>query len=451
MAAWWISEALPLAMTALLPLLLFPLTGVLSGADTAAQYFNSTIFLFIGGFMLALAMERWGLHRRIALTVIAIVGTRPASLVLGILLASGLISMWVSNSAVALMMLPIALAVQKRVGDLTPGGATGLPAALMLAVAYGASIGGIGTPVGSPPNLVFMNIYHQEFPAAEPISFLRWTLFATPLMIVLLLICWGLLCLALLRGMPQLPALDLRDERRRLGPTSRQEWAVMTVFALTVLLWLTRAPIDLGAFSLPGWGMLFVQGGLSWVDDGTVAVLASLALFLLPGQRIPGEAPRALLTWDEAQKLPWGIVLLFGGGFALAEGVIRSGLSDWLGLQLQGLAGLSPWLLVFCAYVFTSLLGEIASNTAIAQIVLPIGAALAAATGLAPVVVMLPLTLASSLDFILPSATPPNAIALSSGKLKVRQMVRIGLAVEVAGALAVTAALFTYGGRLLGY
>jgi sodium-dependent dicarboxylate transporter 2/3/5 len=365
------------------------------------------------------------------------------------LVATALISMWMSNTAVALMMLPVAIAVTAR---LESGGKPlpGLAAALVLAVAYGSSIGGIGTPVGSPPNLIFLRQYSLSFPDAPPVSFAQWMLFCVPLMATMLLITWLVLDRLFLRGVPP-PVADanlLQEELRRLGPLGREELTVAVIFLATAALWLTRAPLVLGSLTIRGWGELFIgPDGRMLADDGTVAMLAALALFFIPTRHNSGGA---LLRWEDAQRLPWGIVLLFGGGFALAEGVIGSGLSEWSGSKLVQLVGLPALLLVFCVYLFTSLLGELASNTAIAQIVLPIAAGIAIVGGIHPVLLMLPVALASSLDFILPSATPPNAVALATGRVSVQQLVRTGLIVEVLCAVVVTLGMWLLGGRIFG-
>jgi sodium-dependent dicarboxylate transporter 2/3/5 len=450
MSIWWVSEAVPLAITALLPFVCFPLLGILPSEQVAGEYFNSTVFLFLGGFMLALAIERWQLHRRIALAVLSLFGAQPSRLVLGFLVATGFLSMWMSNTAVALLMMPVALAVIARL-EASGGPQPRLGAALVLAVAYAASIGGIGTPLGSPPNLVFMRQYSLSFPDAAPVSFAQWTLFCVPLMLLMLLLAWALLQWRFLRAGTLLAgsAQLLREERASLGPPGREEWAVGAVFVLTALLWLTRAPLALGTLNVPGWGSLFPgPGGVSLADDGTVAVLATLALFLIPARRTVGGG--ALLRWEDAQRLPWGFVLLFGGGFALAEGVVSSGLSAWCGERLGVVAGLPPFILVLAVYLFTSLFGELASNTAIAQVVLPIAAGISIVGGVHPLLLMLPVALASSLDFILPTATPPNAIALATGRVDIRQLVSTGLIVEFACAGIVVLGMWLLGHSLLG-
>lgn len=448
MSIWWVSEAVPLAVTALLPFVFFPLFGVLGAGETASQYFNSTVFLFIGGFMMAFALERWKLHRRIASVVLSLFGNRPAMLLLGVMLATAFISMWMSNTAVALLMLPVALALCGLPGE-GDGTAGGLATALVLGVVYSSSIGGIGTPLGSPPNLVFLRIHSMSFPDAPQLGFLQWMLFCVPLMLLCLAACWLLLRARFLPAAEALPVVIDSMQTNRREPLNREQILTGGIFLLSALLWLTRAPLTIGSLHFGGWGTLFADAeGISLVDDGTVAMLATLLLFVLPASRRAGGG--ALLRWEDAKRLPWGIVLLFGGGFALAEGVLGSGLADWAGGKMVLLGALPPLLLVLLCYGLTTLLGELASNTAVAQMVLPIVAGLAAIAGIPPLLLMMPVTLGSSLDFILPSATPPNAIALASGHVTVRQLVSAGLLLELSCAILVVAVMWLLGGPLLG-
>lgn len=445
MALWWITEAVPLAVASLLPLLLLPAFGVLSAEETARQYMNSTVFLLLGGFVIALAAEKSGLHRRVALGILSRARGSAPRLLWGFLLTGALISMWMSNTAVAILMAPIALAVIASLEATRAPGQRGLSAALALSIAWGASVGGIGTPVGSPPNLVFMQQYHLAFPGEPAVTFLEWTAFAAPLMLAMLAAGQGILWLTLCRGsrLPERGHDALGQERQALGRLSRDEALVAGVFCTAVLLWFFRAPLHLGATVVPGWGQYFSgPDGRMLVDDGSVSILAAVLLFVLPSIRRPHQA---LIDWEDAARLPWGTVLLFGGGFALAEGLIVSGFSDWCGGQFAALAGLSPAALIGASYLFTSLVGELASNTAVAQIVLPVAAAASKATALLPVMLMLPIALASSLDFILPAATPPNAIALATGKVNVRQMISVGLVMELACAALTVAAILLWG------
>jgi sodium-dependent dicarboxylate transporter 2/3/5 len=348
-----------------------------------------------------------------------------------------------SNTAVALMMMPIAMAVVHRLGQSKPGqAAERLSTALVLAVAFGASIGGIGTPVGSPPNLIFMEQYAKAFPNGPAITFLSWTLLCTPLMLVLLLLAWASLYFPLGRGSElRGGALALSEDEHRLPRISGEEVKVLLVFVGAVLCWLFRSPLHLGTFTVPGWGSWFTgRGTASLVDDGTVAVFATILLFILPAGAKAGGGP--LLRWKDLERLPWGTMLLFGGGFALAEGLQSSGLSAWIGTQLAALASLPPLLMLVAVYMSTSAFGELASNTAVAQVLLPIAASISETARLSPALLMIPVAIAASLDFLLPAATPPNAIAVATGKVSPRQLLMYGLFIEIVSAFVTAAAMF---------
>ena len=327
MAVWWISVAIPIPATSLLPLVLFPALGVLPSGATAAAYANSTIFLFMGGFILALGIQRWGLHRRIALQVVRVIGTNPSRMVLGFMLATAFLSMWISNTATALMMLPIALAVatsMREAGD--DGGPDGLGPALLLGVAYSASIGGLATPIGTPPNISFLRILEIFFPEAPAIPFGRWLLAFLPLVIVLLPLAWSVLT----RVAHRLPSSSrgagravIREELRLMGPMSPAERRIFAVLLATALLWVSRGDLEVGGLFIPGWagalerliGEPFAAANL---HDATVAVSMAILTFLLPGDPDDRGRRRPLMDWETAVRLPWGILLLFGGGFALA-------------------------------------------------------------------------------------------------------------------------------------
>lgn len=445
MAIWWITEAVPLAVTSLLPVVLFPLLQVMAGKDTAPLYFNSTIFLFIGGFLIALAMQRWNLHKRIALLIIRAIGVSPSRLLLGFLVATAFISMWISNTATAMMMLPIAMAVVlklKEVGDQQDGLATGL----VLSIAYASSIGGIATLVGTPPNLSFVRIFGISFEQAPKIAFTQWMFFALPVSVAMLLFTWLYLTFVFARkkGAAGFDRSVFTEELRQLGPLSREELLVLIVFCATAVLWLTGADLALGSFTFKGWASRL---GLSaFVDDGTVAIGMAILLFLLPASNGGGR----LMRWEDAAKLPWGIVLLFGGGFALASGFKTSGLSGWCGEQLAGLAGLHPIVIVAIVCTLLTFLTELTSNTATTEMVLPILAATAVSLKLNPLLLMIPATISASFAFMLPVGTPPNAIVFGSGYVTIPQMAKAGLALNFAGIVIVTVLMMTLGCAVFG-
>lgn len=448
MAIWWLTEAIPLAATALLPLALFPVLGIAPGKIIATAYINSTIFLFLGGFLLALAMERWQLHRRIALFIIGIAGGRPDTLVLGFMVAAAVLSMWISNTATAIMMLPMALAILSRENagqDSTSGPASGLTACLLLGIAYAASIGGIATPVGTPPNLILFRTYGISFPDAPALSFGQWMFMGLPFATVMVLITWVVLTKILYRrdlnATPDMDASALREEYIALGPMSREERMIMLVFFTTALLWCFRTDIQLGAFTLPGWSGFLPTG--SGIDDGTVAIALALLLFLIPvspaGRETHQDRPIAILDGRVFRQIPWSIVLLFGGGFALAQGFVSGGLAEYLVGGFSNLGALPVFLLVAIIAFGMTFLTELTSNTASTQMVLPVLAAAAVSQQIHPLILMLPATLAASMAFMMPVATPPNAIVFSSERLRVMDMARAGLLLNLIGVLFVTA------------
>ncbi|MHC5008495.1 MAG: SLC13 family permease [Planctomycetota bacterium] len=443
MAAWWITDAIPLAATALLPLVLFPLLGIMTGRDTAPVYVNHIIFLFVGGFIIALAMEKWGLHKRIALWIIRAVGSSPARLILSFMIASAFLSMWISNTATTIMMVTIGLAIiaeqesafgRQRTRQLSVG--------LLLAIAYGASIGGIATLVGTPPNLSFVRILEIVFPNVEPIGFGQWMLLGLPLTTTMLVIVWLLLTRVFFR-VPKdltLPADVIRQEYRQLGPMRFAERAVMAVFALTALLWVFRKDLNLGMTTIPGWANLLPFPKL--IDDGTIAVAMALTLFFIPSRASgPGQS-RALVDLDIFGRVPWHIVLLFGGGFALAKGFQTTGLSAFVGEQFAGLEGAPPVAMIAAVCTTLTFLTELTSNTATTEMVLPILASAGVAMGENPLLLMIPATLSASCAFMLPVATPPNAIIFGSGRITIADMAKVGIVINLAG-IAVIVIVFS--------
>jgi sodium-dependent dicarboxylate transporter 2/3/5 len=429
MAGWWITEAIPIPATALLPVALFPLLGILPGKSTATVYFNHIIFLFIGGFLFAIAMERWNLHRRIALRIILIFGTRPRRLLLGFMAATWLLSMWISNTATAMMLAPMAVALLSQLAERYDADKVArYGVGLLIGIAYAASIGGFATLIGTPPNLSFARILTIVFPDAPDISFARWLMFALPLSVVFLVIAWWLL--------GRMHAVDIqgaedknpfRKAYTELGPIGYEERWVAVLFGLLVLGWTLRT----------FWVRLLPEPG--YVDDGTVAIALALILFLIASRK-PGEG--RILRWRDALRIRWGIVLLFGGGFALASGFKESGLSDWLGHALAGAGGVPPILLILIICTSITFLTELTSNTATTEMILPVLGALAVAIGVNPLLLMIPATLSASCAFMLPVATPPNAIIFGTGKITMGQLVRSGFRLNLIGIVLIT--VWTY-------
>lgn len=443
MAIWWITEAIPIPATALLPVALFPVLGVMAGKATASTYFNYVIFLFIGGFVMALAMQRWQLHRRIALRVVMLIGTSPKKLILGFMVATAFLSMWISNTATTMMMVPIAMAVIANLRERNPDMlGTRFGAGLLIGIAYAASTGGIATLIGTPPNLSFSRIFHIFFESGPEISFAAWFVFALPISLLMTACAWLVLVRMFAPRHPQAKSdrAIFREELAALGPMSFEEKVVASLFTVMSLLWLTRKSIALGSFVIPGWSQLLPAP--AFVDDGTIAIFVALVLFLIPSRQHPGTR---LMNWRTAVGLPWGIVLLFGGGFALASGFKESGLSEWIAGQLVGLSSVPSVVLVSATSTVMTFLTELTSNTATTEMVLPLLASLATAIKVNPLLLMIPATLSASCAFMLPVATPPNAIVFGSGEIKMGDMIRAGLIMNFVGVVLVTAAVYLVG------
>jgi solute carrier family 13 (sodium-dependent dicarboxylate transporter), member 2/3/5 len=448
MAYWWITQAIPLAATALIPVVLFPVLGVLDGTTVSALYFNHLIFLFLGGFLMALAMEKWNLHRRIALRILLFTGVSPSRLLLGFMAATFFLSMWMSNTATAMLMVPIAISTMSKLGDSLGEKALGrFPVALMLGIAYSASVGGVATLVGTPPNLSFARISKILFPGMPEISFADWMIFALPLSMTVFFIVWGLLMLLFRPGAKWkgLSRDTFRVEYAGLGKMSYEERWVLVLFSLLALSWIFRADIDFGGFRLPGWSGIFAHS--SFLNDGTVAIFFGLLLFIIPSSAGKGR----LIDWSTASRLPWHIVLLFGGGFALAQGFVNSGLSLWLGESLQVLGGIHPFMLVLCLVLMMTFLTELTSNTATTEMILPVVAGLSISLQVNPLLLMLPATVAASMAFMLPVATPPNAIAFSTNQIQVKDMARAGLILNLVTSLLIAAMAWYWAPLVFGF
>ena len=445
MAIWWVTDAIPLFATALLPLVLYPLLGIMSGHDTAPIYFNSTIVLFLGGFMIALTMEKWNLHRRIALNIIHAVGGGPARIVLGFMIAAAFLSMWISNTATAVMMVPIGLAIILQIeGEFGRDEARHLSVGLMLGIAYGATVGGLTTLVGTPPNLSFVRIFQILFPDAPPIAFGHWIVMAFPVGAIMLVAAW-LMITKVFHRVPASVNVDqqvVKVERGRLGGIAFEERAVMGVFVTTALLWVFRVDLELGFLTIPGWSRVLPDPGM--IDDGTIAITLASVLFFIPARNRESGATRVMGP-DVIPRLPWNIVLLFGGGFALAAGFQDTGLAQLIGNQFEVLGNLPVFLLILIVCVALTFLTEFTSNTATTEMILPILASVAVVTGTHPLVLMIPATLSASCAFMMPVATPPNAIVFGSDRITVGEMARTGILLNLIGVLVIATIVFTVG------
>jgi len=451
MAIWWITEAIPIPATALLPVALFPLLGIMKGKATAGIYFNDIIFLFIGGFIIALAMEKWNLHRRIALRIILLIGAGRSRILLGFMVATFFLSMWISNTATTMMMVPMAMAIIAQMKEsFGPEKIGRYAVGLLIGIAYSASIGGTATLIGTPPNMAFSRILTISFPQAPEISFTQWMIFGLPLAVIFLFITWLLISRMFIPRGPKLITDSglFREEHRRLGPMKYEEKVILVLFGLVAFLWLFRKSINLGGFSIPGWSQLLPEPG--YADDGTVAIIIALLLFIIPAKsRVDGRKVR-LMNWQTATRLHWGIVILFGGGFALAAGFEQSGLAAYVGGQLTGLKQLPPLIIVMAVCTMLTFLTEVTSNTATTQIFLPILGSLSVAIGVNPLLLMIPATLSASCAFMLPVATPPNAIVFGTGEIRMADMIRTGIYMNLIGIILITTAIYLLGIHVFG-
>ena len=496
MAGLWVTQVLPMAATSLIPLALFPLMGIMPAADVSKAFVNDTLFLYLGGMIIALGIERWNLHRRIALRLVSIVGVSPRRLVMGFMVTSAVLSMWISNTACTLLMVPIALAMLKTLDDddvtarnvvrnalkPTTAAKTGfaesvqgsvhssgqlrsekLAVPLLLSIAYASSLGGMTTLVGTPTNSAAVGIYRDIVPDAAELTVADWLMFCGPLGAVYLLLTWCFLTY-------RLPAashadvglrLELNDRLRGLGPASAAERRMLLVFVVTAVLWVCRSPLQLGEFTLlPGWLDWYKAGfvGLGhwlgesqsvfpdgqFVSDSSVAVMVAVILFCLPsGERDADGGVIRLMDWPTANRLPWDMILLFGGGFAMAEGFKSTGLSAWLGECLQGpLSSQPPWIVVAVLCFLMTFLTEFTSNVATVSTLMPTILTMADPLGIDARLLFIPVTLAASCAFMMPIATPPNAIVFGSGRISMRQMAGYGVVLNLVGVLILTLGTF---------
>ncbi|MCF8381135.1 MAG: SLC13 family permease [Bacteroidales bacterium] len=443
MAGWWISEAVPIAITSLLPLVLFPALGILDGGTTAVQYFNDIIFLFMGGFILALAMEKWDLHLKIAFRTLLFFGSKPYKILVGFMVASSLLSMWMSNTATAILMLPIAISVINEMEHIHgKQKMIRFRIGLLLGIAYSCSIGGITTLIGTPPNLAFVAIFANMYPDAEAISFSTWFIFALPL--YLMLITSASLVLYLLFR-PKIESVGtfrkyIQEQNYKLGKSTYEQKIVMTVFSFFALLLILKSDLIIGDFRILGWSNLFPEP--KYIRDGTVAIFFAVFLFVIPSKNKTGKQ---LMDWKTAVKLPWSIILLFGGGFALAKGAVDSGMTQWIAQGLVQYAGAPPIVFIGINTFLMAFLTEFTSNISTTQILLPVIAAMSESLMINPKFLMIPVTIASSLAFMLPIATPPNAIVFGSKYLHIKDMILPGFILNIVGIILVTLCMYFWG------
>ncbi|WP_080875137.1 SLC13 family permease [Oceanobacillus timonensis] len=433
-ATWWITEALPIPATSLLPLILLPITGAMEGEDVASSYGNDIIFLFLGGFFIATAMEKWNLHKRIALFIISVIGTSIQRILLGFMVATGFLSMWVSNTAAVMMMIPMGLAITAQVASVLKGKPEEkeLPKfekSLIFGIGYAGTIGGLGTLIGTPPNIILAGQLDELF--GVNISFATWMLFAVPVVVFMIFFAWIYIDkLAFKTEIKQLPGGKelIQQERSKLGKTSYEEKMVSVVFLFAAFMWITRD------FFWTEDGVMVTIPGIS---DGMIAVVAAILLFAIPGKK-----ETRILSWKDSRDIPWGVLLLFGGGLAIAAGFTQTGLSDWLGQQLTVLDGLHLFVIISAATLMIMALTEITSNTATATMILPVVGALAVALNIHPFALMIPCALAANCAFMLPVGTPPNAIIFGTGKLKIIEMIKTGFWVNIVATIVIVLCVY---------
>ncbi|MBC6400521.1 MAG: DASS family sodium-coupled anion symporter [Ekhidna sp.] len=421
-ATWWLFETLHISSTALLPIVLLSLTKGAPIAQTTASYGDKMLFLFLGGFVLAIGMQKWNLHKRMALTIISKVRGNANGILLGFILATGLLSMWISNTAATLMMVTIAAALIKEIRELSGNRKFNFFKAILLGISFSASIGGVATLVGTPTNPIFAAIasklYGHEF------SFLTWMTFAMPFSLLMIGICWWILSHVIFTLKKEnLPLGNeiIIQELKQLGKLTYEEKVVGVIFVSAALLWILRS--------------LFLNQLIPGMNDTVIAIAAAATLFIIPAK---ADKSSTILTWEEAEQLPWGVIILFGGGLSLASAFQSSGLAEWIGNQLTAVAGLPILVIILIIAVSVNFLTEVTSNVATASIMMPVLASLANAIGIHPYLLMVPATMAASCAFMLPIATGPNAIAFSAGELEMKDMVKAGVWLNIISSLLIS-------------
>ncbi|MCA0431469.1 MAG: SLC13 family permease [Bacteroidetes bacterium] len=435
MCVWWFSEAVDLAVTALVPVLMMPILGIANVKTVAQQYTDSIIFLFIGGFMLAFAIEKWNLHKRIALKILSVVGHSPASILLGVMLSTYLISNWISNTATTMMLFSAVFALIQETKHYITKHQKKFAAAMLLGLAFAATIGGMATPVGTPPNMYFFKAYKEAFPHLNDLNFLSWSKIGYPISICLFLTTYFCLYLYFIKNKVELK-IDkhhFKTNYKNLGKMCYEEKWVFSLFILCIILWFTRADINFGTFNYKGWNNIFPKN--KFVDDSIVAIMAALVLFLVPSKTDKGKA---LLEWEDAKKLRYDIILMFGSGFALAYGFEISGLSNWLADTLHLLSNVHPLFIILGICIITTIISEFASNIASIQLAIPVMLALQKDLNLPPLLLMIPATFAASLGFMLPIATAANTIVFGTKQIDIKDMFKVGFILDAIGILIIT-------------
>ncbi|MBP1971102.1 sodium-dependent dicarboxylate transporter 2/3/5 [Virgibacillus natechei] len=434
-ATWWVTEAVPIPVTSLLPIILLPITGALDGDTVVSSYGNDIIFLFLGGFFIATAMEKWNLHKRIALAIISLIGTTPQKIILGFMVATAFLSMWVSNTAATMMMIPIGLAIVYQASQsLKQGGhASEIPKfekAIIFGIGYAGTIGGLGTLIGTPPLSILAATVGEMY--GTEISFAGWMVFGVPLVIIMIPLVWLYLTRVVYKvNFSELPGgkEQISQERKGLGTITYEEKSVLAVFLFAAFMWITRTFIWENIVGVPG------------ISDGMIAMAATIMLFMIPAKNVEGSK---LMEWSDSKEIPWGILILFGGGLAIAAGFTETGLSDWVGDQLTFLDGMHFVIIVLVATAVVLFLTEVTSNTATGTMIIPVVASLAVAMNIHPYALMVSCAMAANCAFMLPVGTPPNAIIFATGKLTIKEMVKNGFWLNIIAILLIVAAVYFY-------
>lgn len=442
MALFWVFEVIPIPITSLLPLVLFPVFEIADSKSTAVFYGKDIIFLFLGGLILAQGLQESNLHKRLALNTVKLIGTNPVKLVLGFMVATAFLSMWISNTSSVMVMMPIAISIIDKIAEHISDHKLikKLGLSLLLGIAYAADIGGMATLVGTPPNMVFVEMYHTLFPELPKVGFTEWMIMGVPLAIVFTFTGWLLLTKVIFR-IPTFKLFEnkevIKQELKLLGKAKRDEWMAGGVFGMAVVFWITGSDITLAEnFTIYGWRTLF---NLPMVNDSAVAVGAAVLLFMIPSKERKNEM---LLKWDQVKTLPWGILLLFGGGFALAGGFETSGLSVVIGNAFNHVDASSPFVLILVVSFILTILTEFTSNTATTNLVLPILAKASVVLGIDPRILMIPATLSASCAFMMPVASPTQAIIFGTGRVPIKEMVRAGILFNLLGVVVISVVFY---------
>ncbi|MFC4723042.1 SLC13 family permease [Geojedonia litorea] len=444
MAVWWVTECIPIYATAFVPIALFPLLGILDADTTTENYGHNYVLMLLGGFFLAKSIELSGLHKRVALYIISKLGTSRRRIILSFMIATAFLSMWIANVAVVLLMLPIALAIiDKEEEESSEKRNPKFGLALMLAIAYAASVGGTGSLIGTPPNMVFAGVFAKAFPSYPEIDFLQWMKLGTPIVLIILPIVWFYVIKYFkIQGNFAGSREIINQEIKAIGKLSTMEKRVFIIFLFTALGWIFRRDIVLDGFVIPGWSSLL--GIKDYVHDSTVAIITALLLFSIPSGGTKPSVPKRLLDWDSAAKVPWGVVMIVGGGYAIADSFNHTGLAEFLGSKMSFISDYPMLLILVIIISLMIFITEINSNTATANIFLPVLAAMAIAGSMNPILIMIPATFACSFSFMLPSGTGTNAVIFGSNRVTIQEMAKCGFGLNLLCVILLTMLMYVY-------